>query len=229
MSTMKPGKSNRRVKRGEARDRLLEAAIDLFGRRGYDGVSTREIAGLAKVNLAGIAYNFGGKQGLYRDCIRHIAETVRAGLLAAGVADAAAQLPETPEAAKQMLHRMAGGFVSFFLGEPRLERIVRVVVREQMDPTPAFETIFKNVMEPMHQRICVLWAMATGQDYDSEAAKLATFSILGQVIVFRIAKAGILRRLGWRQYGPREIAAIEAMVHKALDAAIARARAEAVA
>jgi AcrR family transcriptional regulator len=215
------------VARGAARDKLLEAAIDLFGRRGYDGVSTREIAGLAKVNLAGIAYNFGGKQGLYRDCIRHIAETVRAGLLAAGVADAAAELPATSEAAMRLLHSMVGAFANFFLGEPRLDRFVRVVVREQMDPTPAFDTLFKNVMEPMHQRICVLWSVATGQDYDSEAVKLATFSILGQVIVFRIAKAGIVRRLGWRQYGPREIAAIEAMMHQALDAAIARARAEA--
>lgn len=226
---MKTGKPSRRVKRGEARDRLLEAAIDLFGRRGYDGVSTRQIAALAKVNLAGIAYNFGGKQGLYRGCIEHIAETVRMGLLAAGVADANAKLPETPEDAAQLLHRMVGAFVAFFLGEPKLDRFVRVVVREQMDPTPAFETIFKSVMEPMHQRVCVLWALATGQDYDSEAVKLATFSVIGQVIVFRIAKAGITRRLQWRQYGPREIAAIEAMVRKTLDAALARARMEAAA
>jgi AcrR family transcriptional regulator len=221
---MKPPKKPRRVRHGEAREKLLDAGIELFGRRGYDGVSTREIAALAKVNLAGIAYNFGGKQGLYRAAIQHIAETVQAGLLAAGVADAGARIPIDPHAAAKLLNRMIGAMVSFYLGEPKLDRFVRLVVREQMDPTPAFETLFRNVMEPLHQRVCVLWSLATGEDYDSEAVKLATLGIMGQVMVFRIAKAGALKRLGWRAYGEREIAAIREMVRNSLDLAIKQSR-----
>lgn len=217
---------SRRARRGEARERLLEAAIDLFGRRGYDGVSTREIAALAKVNLAGIAYNFGGKQGLYRAAVQHIAETVQAGLLAAGVADAGAPMPGDCVAAERLLARMIGLMVNFYLGEPKLDRFVRLVVREQMDPTPAFDTLFRNVMEPLHQRICMLWAKATGADLDSEAVKLATLGIMGQVMVFRIAKAGVMRRLGWRSYGESEIAAITAMVRRSLDLALAAHRKE---
>jgi TetR/AcrR family transcriptional regulator, regulator of cefoperazone and chloramphenicol sensitivity len=221
-------KSPRRAARGQAREKLLEAAIDLFGRRGYDGVSTREIAALAKVNLAGIAYNFGGKQGLYRSCIDHIAETVRAGLMQAGIAAATSGVTQTPESAAGLLNRTFAAMVHFYLGEAKLDRFVRLVVREQMDPTPAFDTLFHSVMEPLHRRVCDLWALATGQDSESEAVKLATLGIMGQVMVFRIARAGALRRLGWREIGEREFAAIDAMIKRTVDLSIAQARKERV-
>ena len=40
----------------DTRNRLLNSAIDAFGRKGYDGASIREIAAAADTNLAGIAY-----------------------------------------------------------------------------------------------------------------------------------------------------------------------------
>jgi HTH-type transcriptional dual regulator CecR, C-terminal domain len=55
-------------------------------------------------------------------------------------------------------------------------------------------------------------------------AKLATFGVLGQVVFFRIAQAGALRRLGWQAIGERELAAIEASVRTSLDLAIAHHR-----
>src|SRR5579862_9588675 len=51
--------------RNDLRLRLLEAAIDVFGRHGFDGASTRMLAKAAGVNLQAIPYHFGGKEGLY--------------------------------------------------------------------------------------------------------------------------------------------------------------------
>lgn len=48
------------------RERILEAAWQLFAERGYDAVSTREIAETAQVNSALIYYYFQDKAGLYR-------------------------------------------------------------------------------------------------------------------------------------------------------------------
>lgn len=45
--------------------KLLRAAADAFAAQGYDGASTRAIADRAGVNIALIAYHFGGKDGLY--------------------------------------------------------------------------------------------------------------------------------------------------------------------
>lgn len=52
-----------------AKDSLRVAAVSLFAIKGLDGVTVREIAELAKVNLSLISYYFGGKEGLYRSCI----------------------------------------------------------------------------------------------------------------------------------------------------------------
>ena len=64
----------------QARHKLIEAGIVLFGRKGLEGTSIREIARLAGVNIAGIAYHFGGKDRLYLACAEHIAKTVLSGV-----------------------------------------------------------------------------------------------------------------------------------------------------
>ena len=47
------------------RERILDAAIPLFARQGYEGASIRTIAAEADVNIATLAYPFGDKDGLY--------------------------------------------------------------------------------------------------------------------------------------------------------------------
>ena len=49
----------------DTRTQLLAAATPLFARKGLHGVSVREVARSAGVNLAMISYHFGGKEGLY--------------------------------------------------------------------------------------------------------------------------------------------------------------------
>lgn len=44
---------------------LLRAAAHVFASNGFDGAATRAIANRAGVNIALIAYHFGGKEGLY--------------------------------------------------------------------------------------------------------------------------------------------------------------------
>ena len=48
----------------DARQRLLDASLELFCRRGFDGVSTREIAGKAGVNEVTIFRLFGTKENV---------------------------------------------------------------------------------------------------------------------------------------------------------------------
>jgi len=59
----------------ETRRRIIDAAIKLFGERGYEGASTRDIARLAGVNAPALQYYFNGKEGLYTACAEHIAES----------------------------------------------------------------------------------------------------------------------------------------------------------
>ncbi|MED4037608.1 forespore capture DNA-binding protein RefZ [Niallia taxi] len=51
-----------------SKEAIVESAITLFNRNGYDGTSIRDIAGHAKVNIANISYYFNGKHGLLEHC-----------------------------------------------------------------------------------------------------------------------------------------------------------------
>ena len=63
----------------ETRQRIIDAASNLFSEKGRDGTSVREIAGMAKVNGAMISHYFGGKEGLYQDCIQALYAEISAG------------------------------------------------------------------------------------------------------------------------------------------------------
>lgn len=52
----------------ETHDRIINAAIEVFGERGFDASSTREIARRAGVASPLLGYYFENKEGLYRAC-----------------------------------------------------------------------------------------------------------------------------------------------------------------
>ncbi len=66
-----------------AADRILDAAEDLFSKRGFDGVTIREVATLANVDTALAHYYFTSKQGLFDAVLSRRAEQVFSERMAA--------------------------------------------------------------------------------------------------------------------------------------------------
>src|ERR1700684_3816321 len=60
----------------ETRLRIIDAAIELFGERGFAAASTRDLAARAGVNAPALQYYFENKEGVYRACAEQIAEVV---------------------------------------------------------------------------------------------------------------------------------------------------------
>src|SRR3546814_19862395 len=58
-------------------DRLLNTAIDQFGRGGLEGASTRRIASAAGTTMSAITYHYGGKEGPYLAAARHLVEQTK--------------------------------------------------------------------------------------------------------------------------------------------------------
>jgi len=84
------------------RDRILKTAERMFAERGFNGVSVRELAGAANVNIASIGYHFRNKEGLLaevyrRHCEPMIEERLR-GLTAASRLEGSARVAAIIEA-----------------------------------------------------------------------------------------------------------------------------------
>lgn len=60
----------------ETRSRLVRAGIELFGERGFDGVTTRELAARAGLTLGALHHNFATKDEMYEHVSREVDESV---------------------------------------------------------------------------------------------------------------------------------------------------------
>jgi AcrR family transcriptional regulator len=63
--------------RTTSRERLLDAAEQLFAEFGFNGVSVRKIVDVARVNLGAIPYHFGTKEELFREVLLRRAGPLR--------------------------------------------------------------------------------------------------------------------------------------------------------
>jgi len=114
----------------DSRSRLLAAATPLFARRGLNGVSVRELASAAGVNLSMISYHFGGKEGLYAEILkaqfsvfRHIDEIAKMDLPPLG------KFRE---------------YIRWTIGRYRRNPyLLRFYVSELTNPTPCFRSIVR--------------------------------------------------------------------------------------
>jgi AcrR family transcriptional regulator len=206
----------RRDRGTETRERLIEAAIDVFGRQSYEGATTREIAKAAEANLAAIVYHFGSKEALYTAVAEHLVAEIdsRMGPVLAFVE---ASFPTRPADAVALLKRMLEAFVDVVLGNPAAQRWARIVIREMLDPGVAFDILYRFTGRA-HGIATRLVGVAIAADPEAEETKLRAFSVLGQGIVFRVANALVLRRIGKRELGPAEREIIKRILTGNVDA-----------
>ena len=206
----------------QTRAALIAAGLRLFGRKGFEGTSIRELAGDAKTNVASIAYHFGGKDGLRLACAEAVALRLRqvAGQTILGSDDGG-----DSDKALAVMETALSALVTFIAARPEARDIAAFMMREMTDPGPALEHIYTQLIHPVHSALCRLWGTATGSDPESPATRLAVFAMAGQIVYFRIGRPVILKRMGWHDIGPAEADQIVATVTGNLRALVAAGKA----
>jgi len=215
-------RSARRDRGSETRAQLIEAALDTFGLHGFDGATTREIAKAAGANLAAIAYHFGSKEALHTAVAEHVATSMRAAIEPALVDVAGPSASATPEAAQASLKQLLLAYVDIIVGDARAERWARFIVREQMQPSAAFDTIYGFMSGPVGVATRLV-AVATGRPED-EGTKIRVFAMFGQVLVFRVSQALVTRHMGWKAIGERKRAEIKRVIAGHVESILTGAR-----
>src|ERR1700761_7544514 len=165
--------------------RLLDIAVREFSLKGLEGASTREIAAAAGTVMSSITYHYGGKEGLYLAAADHIAEQMRRGMIDS-VAQAIDIVDPSPAEARLALHAILASFVDKMIDEQTAAWSL-FIVREQMNPTEAFDRIWSGMMGRMMERVVALVCIASGHP-DAKAPRVAAISLLGQVIVLRASR-----------------------------------------
>ncbi len=206
----------------QTREALIAAGLKLFGSKGFEATSTRDIAAEAGANIASIAYHFGSKDGLRVAC----AQTIGARLkqVAGTVLRAVEERPDEA-AAIGILENALSLIVGFIVARPEARDFAAFMVREMTGSGAVIDIIYDEFIGPIHKALCQLWAAATGADADSEETLIAVFAMVGQVLYFRIGQPLVLRRLEWENIGSREAEEIVKVLKANLHAQIAASKA----
>lgn len=193
------------IRTESARERLLQAATDVFGRHGYDAATTRMIAGEAKVNIAAIPYYFGGKEGLYLAVVDHLVDLVVCQLtdIRTRVNDSDFSGPAGSAEASELLELLLERMIGFMVGSPQAQRVARIILREQLYPTAAYDRIFSGFMASALDVIARL-IMVISKTTDARQARIRAMSLIGQILIFRVARETAVRALAMHGYTEAE-------------------------
>jgi len=198
--------------------RLLDVAIEHFGRKGLEGASTRAIATDADTPMSSITYHFGGKGGLYLAAAEHISSTLgerlqpaleKVALICADGIDATA--------ARASLHVVMSRMIEVMVGQETAP-FARFIVREQAEPTEAFDRLYAGIMGQMLVRVAHMLRVISGDTLGETEARVRAMTLVGQILVFRVARATVLTATGWSDVTEAETAIVKDAVADNLDA-----------
>ena len=187
------------------RTRLLQTSLATFAHRDFEAVSIREIVEQAGANIAAISYHFGGKQGLYLATAEYLADTLHKELgpmleqIRAGAETA------DPETAGRRLDEMIQRLVHQLTMDHLGDYAAGFILREQHQPTAAFDILFKRLMLPIQKTFQLLVSRILGDTAPDERRMiLVTHALIGQILAFRTARTTVLRRLGQTEFSNQD-------------------------
>lgn len=164
------------------REKLIEAAGEIFAEKGLHGASIRDITQRAGANIASVNYHFHDKFELYtlvlRQAHQHIAAAMNQPLSAA-----------TPEGRiRQLLSAMLTSALD--PARPSWHRVL--LGRELFQPTPALD-LLNDFVRPPSQRLCEAMREIR-PDLSEQQLMLAASSVVAQCL-FHVHHGHITRRM----------------------------------
>ncbi|HXM04107.1 MAG TPA: CerR family C-terminal domain-containing protein, partial [Chthoniobacterales bacterium] len=122
------------------REKILNAAGEVFAEEGFEGGTIRAITERAGVNVAAVNYHFRDKAELYTKVVL-LACSVQAALQ-----DARADAKESPE---ERLRSIVHHFVRYLLDPTRPDWMRRLKAREMANPTAALDELVEKNLRPL--------------------------------------------------------------------------------
>jgi len=199
----------------ETRGRIIAAAMRLFGEKGYEGASTRDIAAAAGVNAPALQYYFDNKEGVLRACIEYIAErawdslsqkVIEAERLIAVGADDAALIEAYCD-----IQTRASEFKFKAAGQDDW-RLFMARQQAGLDPDIGFEAVFRRISSRTFAAAAAIIGRLTGRPADDEEVRIRAVALSGQFQVFHVCRRMALRLLEWDEIDAERQALVKEVV-----------------
>ena len=150
------------------RDEILAAAAEVFAQHGFRGSTTRRIAEAAGVNEITIFRQFGSKEALVREAMKHMTES--AGL---------AELPEIPSDPERELTEWSESFIQHL----RLRSSIIRKMMSEIEERPEMRECASDVPSHASDELCRYLVALRRQGRTSEKfdPKSATAMLMGAI------------------------------------------------
>lgn len=185
----------------EVRNRILLAAIGMFGEQGFASASTRAIAARAGVNPPALQYYFHNKERLHQACGQYIADRIKEHLRDSMAQASAVLQAGDRQAVAQALWALMETVVDHSSNEteiPGWRQFLVQAAADLSDTTCAF--IHNEAVQPLYEMMAGLIALAWDRPARDETAHVAAVLLLSQTRSFGIQLEGALAMLGWPDF-----------------------------
>jgi TetR/AcrR family transcriptional regulator, regulator of cefoperazone and chloramphenicol sensitivity len=175
-------------KRGErtTRQRLLEAAGQVFAEKGFDRTTGKEICERAGVNTAAVNYYYGGVEGLYAAVVEEAHSR-----FVTHAAAAAAVAGKTDARAK--LEAILGLIVRTLVGPALSSWVVRVIGREVIAPSAALAALRDTEFLPKTRILKTIVSELMGLPKDHPAVARGCVSVMAPCFMLLIFDRDMLK------------------------------------
>lgn len=201
----------------ETRARIVLAALALFGERGFEGASTRDIAERAGVNAPAIGYYFDNKEGVYVACVEHIVSRVWARVSEpVEAAEAALKDNADDDTLIEALCAIQARIAGFMFTSSESNDWRQFMAREQagLGPSLGFEMINKGISTRLTRVYSGIVGRLLGRPADDEETMIRAMTLNGPLLVFHIHCRKSLGMLGWDSITEERLATLMAIVRE---------------
>jgi AcrR family transcriptional regulator len=218
---MSPTKRLRRPSAGgyargdETRQRIILAAVKLFGEHGFAGASTRDIAADAGVNAPALQYYFENKEGLYHACAEYITNDLRERFAPAlRQANAVLKGDGSMDALIDAYLGIQEVMLDSVLSQPQASKKRLFVARELGDEEAivASKLLLRRLKQPLNKATLSLLSRITGLGVNDPVTRIRSLTIKGLLMPFYHPPGACLDVLGWKEIDATRAALIKANV-----------------
>lgn len=182
----------------DTRQRVLEAAGEVFAAHGYEKATIRDIVERAGANLNAVNYYFRDKRGLYLALFEH-AHAVTAQSDREALAGVQGSPPE------QRLQALLRNLLSGFVLRAQKPWQVRLLMRELAEPSWVLDTLIDRFIRPRFEALVSIIRELVPDGTSELKTRLCAESVVAQVVHLAHARAIVSQLIPELKYTPEGV------------------------